>query len=228
MLQDDFPFQGACVSAQFPPHNVAMKGLAIRVSTNANMLFDTDLLRMAAGWTGGYIDTHGVAFDGGHGAHPKIVGDQKFGCRVGPGWADSQGIFADPRPEPFGPLDAAWCRWDGLYVNGSNVVLAYTVHGTKFFEQPGVMESDGQTIFTRTFQVEKTKSNMTLLVCDVDGATGSVKEGIATLSAQTNVTRVTLSGAPAAVKLEITDKSRPNRLAISSCFIQILPSVKRI
>ena len=50
-------FQGACVSAQFPPKNVAMKGLAIRVGTNAAMLFDTDLLRMAAGWTGGYTRT---------------------------------------------------------------------------------------------------------------------------------------------------------------------------
>src|SRR6266850_1240322 len=110
MLQDDFPFQGACVSAQFPARNVAMKGLAIRVGTNAAMLFDTDLLRMAAGWTGGYIDTHGVAFDGAHGAHPKIVGEQQFGCGVGPGWADAQGAFTDSRPEPFGPLDEAWCR----------------------------------------------------------------------------------------------------------------------
>ena len=47
-----------------------MKGLAIRVAPEASVLFDTELLRMAAGWTGGYITTHGVAFDGAHGAHP--------------------------------------------------------------------------------------------------------------------------------------------------------------
>ena len=208
MLQDDFPFQGACVSAQFPPHNVAMKGLAIRVGTNANMLFDTDLLRMAAGWTGGYIDTHGVAFDGAHGAHPKIVGEQKFGCRVGPGWADSKGTFTDPRPEPFGPLDASWCRWDGLYVNGSNVILAYTVHGTKIFEQPGQLEGDGQVVFTRTFRIEKAKRDLALLVCEAEGVVGAAKDGTATLTGGTNVTRVHVDGAPASVKLEIADGSR--------------------
>ena len=89
LLQDDFPFQGACISANFPSNNVAMKGLAIRVAPGdaANVLFDTDLLRLAAGWTGGYITTKGVAFDGGHGSHPGIVGEQKFGTRQGPGWA---------------------------------------------------------------------------------------------------------------------------------------------
>src|SRR4051812_25957019 len=123
LLQEDFPFQGACISATFPPKNVALKGLAIRAGNDANMLFDTELLRMAAGWTGGYISTHGVAFDGGHGAHPKIAGDQKFGTSTRPGWADVAGSFKDPRSEPFGPLPAEWCRWDGLYVSGMDVVL---------------------------------------------------------------------------------------------------------
>ena len=63
LLQKDFPFQGACINAEFPANNIAMKGLAIRVGNDAAMLFDTDLLRMAAGWTGGYINTRGVVFD---------------------------------------------------------------------------------------------------------------------------------------------------------------------
>ena len=52
LLQEDFPFQGACISAKFPAHNVAMKGLAIRLGNDASVLFDTELLRMAAGGTG--------------------------------------------------------------------------------------------------------------------------------------------------------------------------------
>jgi hypothetical protein len=55
MLQDDFPFQGACINANFPSNNIALKGLAIHVGNGANVLFDTDLCRMAAGWTGGFI-----------------------------------------------------------------------------------------------------------------------------------------------------------------------------
>src|SRR5262245_22547843 len=88
LLQEDFPVQGACISANFPSTNTAMKGLAIRLAgENASVLFDTDLLRLAAGWTGGYITTRGVAFDGAHSAHPKIAGEQKFGAPPIPGWA---------------------------------------------------------------------------------------------------------------------------------------------
>lgn len=84
LLQKNFPFQGACISATFPAKNTAMKGLAIRLpdDAGANVLFDTDLCRMAAGWTGGYISTRGVTYDGSHGGHPAIVGTQKFGTAV--------------------------------------------------------------------------------------------------------------------------------------------------
>src|SRR5262245_25867754 len=57
MIQDDFPFQAACIGANFPSNNVALKGYAIRVGTNAAVLWDTDTLRLAAGWTGGFINT---------------------------------------------------------------------------------------------------------------------------------------------------------------------------
>src|SRR5688500_4458268 len=135
-FQEDFPFQGACITAKGPGKNVAMKGFAIRVGNDANMLWDTDLLRFAAGWTGGYITSRGVAYDGGHGQHPAIAGEQFFGTHAGPGWANAKGEFIDNRSEPFGPLAKDWCRWDGMYVNGMNVVLAYTVLGTKIYEQP--------------------------------------------------------------------------------------------
>ncbi len=49
VLQEDFPFQGAAISAKGPGKNVAMKGLAIRVANGASVLFDTELLRMVAG-----------------------------------------------------------------------------------------------------------------------------------------------------------------------------------
>src|SRR5262245_33616083 len=169
LLQQDFPCQGACVSASFPVKNTAMKGLAIRLGNEANMLFDTELLRMAAGWTGGYIDTEGVAFDGAHGRHPAIQGTQAFGMRAMPGWADARGGFQDPRSEPFGPLPTDWCRWDGLYVNGMNVVLAYTVHGTKIYEQPSTVAADGQVGFVRTFKIQKARESLTAILCEVEG-----------------------------------------------------------
>ena len=170
LLQDDFPFQGACISASSPANNTAMKGLAIRVGNDANMLFDTELLRMSAGWTGGYISTRGVAFDGGHGQHPKIEGNQKFGTRNQPGWANAKGKFTDPRSEPFGPLPSDWCRWDGLYVSGMDTVLSYTVLGTKIYEQPSSIVVDDQVGFVRTFQTDKSAAALTTVLCEIEGA----------------------------------------------------------
>ena len=45
------------------------------------------------------------------------------------------GRFSDPRRIPFGPIPESWGRWDGLYVAGNDVVLSYTVQGTKIHEQ---------------------------------------------------------------------------------------------
>ena len=187
MLQDDFPFLSACINAKFPEGNTAMKGIAIRVGNDATMLFDTDLCRMAAGWTGGYVTTHGVAFDGSHGHHPAIEGDQKFGTAVVPGVAGADGVFADHRSEPFGPVDHSLVHWDGLYVNGMDVQLNYTVGGTVHVaEQPGSVAVGQQVAFTRTFRIDapekgflffkshRVPQTFSLLVADVQGATPKV------------------------------------------------------
>src|SRR4051812_42985280 len=188
LLQEDFPFQGACISANFPAKNVALKGLAIRVGNNGNMLFDTELLRMAAGWTGGYISIHGVAFDGGHGAHPKIEGDQKFGTRQAPGWADEHGSFVDPRHEPFGPLPVDWCRYDGLSVAGMDVVLSYTVLGTKIHEQPSSVAREKRLGFVRTFEIAKAKADLATVIAEVENGAAIVSGLTATLKAGSEVT----------------------------------------
>ena len=207
-FQEDFPFQGACITAKGPGTNVAMKGFAIRVGNNANVLWDTDLLRMASGWKGGYITGNGVVYNGGHGQHPAIIGDQAFGTRQGPGWADATGSFADTRKEPFGPLTHEWCRWDGMYVNGMNVVLAYTVLGTKVYEQPSSVIADGLVGYVRTFKIEKAKSDLSAVIADVVSGTGSVNGDTITLTAGTNVTVIKLTGAPAGVKLALVDNTR--------------------
>ncbi len=193
LFQTNFPFQGACISAKFPAGNTAMKGLAIRVGHGASVLFDTDLLRLAAGWTGGYITSSGVAFNGGHGGHPSIVGEQKWGAPFVPGWAGVRDAFKDPRPEPFGPLPKDWAHWDGIYVNGMDVVLAYTVRGTKIHEQPSSVEKDGQIGFVRTFQIEKPREDLTLLVCEANGSV-RVEGTTVTITNDDLMTKIALVG----------------------------------
>jgi hypothetical protein len=212
-FEEDFPVQGACISAHGPGTNVAMKGLAIRVGNGANMLWDTDLLRFAAGWTGGYISGKGVTFDGGHGSHPSIVGTQWFGTRSGPGWANARGEFADDRKEPFGPLSADWCRWDGLYVNGMNVSLAYTVLGTKVFEQPSTVASDGDVALVRNIRigaptVGTKRVPLALLICDVEDATVDINGNTAALKDGDQVTLVSVVDAPAGSTLQSPEPGR--------------------
>lgn len=218
LLQKDFPFQGACINAAFPSNNVALKGLAIRVGNDAAMLFDTDLLRMAAGWTGGFINTRGVVFDGSHGNHPEIVGTQKFGTAQVPGVAGEDGLFRDARPEPYGPVAASLGRWDGLYVNGMDVTLAYTVRGTPLFEQPGSVAAGGQVAFTRTFLLEpprtgtffkssKVPDSFSLLLASFaegDGRIDRTSQGaVITYTAGDQVTKIALTPAVKGVALSL-------------------------
>jgi glucose/arabinose dehydrogenase len=204
MLQEYYPFQTACISAHFPgTNNTAMKGIAIRLGHGAHVLFDTDLLRMAAGWTGGFITTRGVAFDGSHGAHPAIAGEQQWGTRPLPGWVSGDQPFADPRPEPFGALPPAWCRWDGLYLHGDRVVLSYTVAGTKIFEEPSSATNARPPAFVRTFRIESPKLPLAMMVCEVEGATGRLDGATALLETTNAVTAAALVGAPAGAQLAI-------------------------
>lgn len=170
LLQMDFPAQAACVSAPFPKGNTAMKGIAIRVGPRSSMLFDTELMRMAAGWREGYLTTRGVAFDGAHGGHPSIDGEQIFGTPMVPGWMGEKDALADPRKEPFGPLGGGWAKWDGMYVRGMDVVLAYTVRGAKILEHPTTHFREGLTGFVRDFEIDRAREELTLLVCEVDKA----------------------------------------------------------
>jgi len=169
LIQDDFPFLKACIGAKFPGVNKANKGIAIRLGATAAMCFDQDLLRWSAGWTGGFVSTKGVTFDGSHGGHPELIGEQQFGLRVQPGWADASGSFKDPRKEPYGPLPRAWGRVEALHVNGMAVTVVYNVLGTRVVEQPTVVEKAGQVAFVRTIQVSKNSKDLTLAVCDVEG-----------------------------------------------------------
>ena len=183
VIQDDFPFLKACIGAKFPAGNKANKGIAIRLGANAAMCFDQDLLRWSAGWTGGFVSAKGVTFDGSHGGHPEMVGEQQFGLRVQPGWADASGSFKDPRKEPYGPLPRAWGRVEALHVNGMTVTLVYNVLGTRVVERPSAVEKDGQVAFVRTLQLGKNAKELVLAVCEVEGGKATVEGNRAVLRA---------------------------------------------
>ena len=83
-----------------PRDNNAMKGIAIKLGAEAGseaaVCFDTDLLRVSAGWTGGFLKLTGTPFDGSHGSWPEVNGDQVFGTKPGPGWAQGRRLQGPP------------------------------------------------------------------------------------------------------------------------------------
>ena len=183
------PFLTASIAAPQPAGNLAYKGIAIQLGRAGDrpakgaMLFDTDLLRYAAGWTGGYVALRGVVFDGEHWAHPQIEGEQAFGNPNLPGWARG-GAFEDPREHPYGPIPRDWAHWKGLTLHGQRVILNYTVGDMSVNEMPGLESSGGIAPFVRTFNVGPSTTDQRLQVAfeagrraevrHLNGAAGSV------------------------------------------------------
>ena len=173
------PFLSASIEAPQPATNIAFKGIAIRLAEafggqqNEAVVFDTDLLRYSAGWTGDFVALKGVVFDGEHWAYPHIDGEQVFGNAGLPGWAN-QGSFKDPREFIYGPLPRDWAHWKGLFLHGQKVVLAYTVGQTEVLEMPGLEKGAGLTAFSRTINLGKSDRDLALQIAFESGRSGQV------------------------------------------------------
>ncbi len=217
LLQDDFPFQKAAIGTVMVGRestDKASKGIAIRVGNNASVSFDEDVLRFQGGWVGGFISERGVTFNGAHGGHPELVGVQKFASKAGPAGAGEDGSFKDTRPEPFGPMPKSVARYDGLHVSGDKVVLAYTVKGTKIYDQPGSIAAEGEVAFVRNIRLDpkgsffsgaKTPETIHHNVAFSTGANTALEGNVATLTKGDIVTKVRLDNAPEGVSLSAKD-----------------------
>jgi glucose/arabinose dehydrogenase len=149
------------------------------------VLFDTELCRMAAGWTGGFLDLKGVAFNTDHGPSPSVKGTQLFGTKIAPGWGSPEARVDDPRPRikdqgadfPYGPLPRDWAKYKGLYVHGEQVVLSYPVGsaGVGVLEVPGVERIGDAVVITRTIKVAGHDRELLLRIAEVMGTDLSVK-----------------------------------------------------
>jgi hypothetical protein len=147
-------------TVQLSPGVITSKGLAIKVGREASVLFDTDLLRFSAAWTGNFLK-YPAERDGIYGL-PIVAGNVRFstGSRS-VGWAKG-GDWKDPRPVPYGPLPRDWAHYRGLYVHGERVILSYTVGGAEVLELPG-FESGA---FTRSFQIGRSPSPLSVLLAE--------------------------------------------------------------
>jgi len=152
-------------------NSVTYKGIAIKVGSDdsATVCFDTDLMRLSAAWTGGFLEWYPQR--DGLERLPSVQGDVQFSTASGPGWSAS-GTFKDPRALPYGPLPDSWAHYRGLYVSGDKTVLAYTVADCEVIELPGFESLDETSFFTRTFRLNSSTRELTLRVCSLPPSDG--------------------------------------------------------
>lgn len=137
--------------------NFAYKGIAVRLDAgpggvsqgNKWAIFDHDTMRIAAVWRRdtqsqepGFINWQGIHFDGRHGTHPRIVGEELFENPTGPGWAHPEtGSFDDHErvigrdDRRYGPLPKHWAEYHGFHVAGQETIVDYSIDQTRILEQ---------------------------------------------------------------------------------------------
>ena len=171
--------------------NIAYKSIATRLDEGEGGIsqgsywtsFDHDTMRMTGAWSGsGFIDWHGIMFDGRHAIHPRTVGKMLTGVTNVPGWANPKtGSFEDPRivgkdGVHYGPLPRDWAHYKGLYRYGNRVVISYSIGDADVLESHKIAKAEpgGPTDFIRTLNVGKSSHDLTMRVAPVGQAVVSL------------------------------------------------------
>lgn len=118
------------------PDGHGRKTISIKVGENqdATVCFDTELCRVRAAWSGGFLR----------------FSSARYGI-ISPALPDGDLLFATPeRP--------AWdsgrkVRYRGMHVHGDRVVLSYTVDGVDVRETPWAETADGTMAITRSLEI---------------------------------------------------------------------------
>jgi glucose/arabinose dehydrogenase len=163
-LMEHGPFLSSYMDAQ-PKIN---KAVSINLGNGATVCFDTEMCKLAMGWVGGFVKLP-TGRDGLEGM-PKPGGTNiVFTTPAGPGWADADGNFSDSRPEfkgkKYGPLPKEHAKWKGIYLDGDDVTLSYTVGKARVLEK---YTAAGNT-FTRSLDVTPGGVPLTTIICEAKG-----------------------------------------------------------
>ncbi|MCA8975990.1 MAG: hypothetical protein KDC98_14805 [Planctomycetes bacterium] len=165
---------GPCLMTTFEGGGASgntMKGVVVRLGgkDGGAVAFDTELLRLSAAWTDGWLRLKGTAYDGAHGPMVRLRGRKIAETAVGPGWAQA-GDLGDPRPIPDGPLPREWGQYRGLWLAGDQVIVGYRIGDMDVREGYGL--EGGGRIITRTLELSPSAQRQVMVV--EDGPDGAV------------------------------------------------------
>ena len=184
---------------------VVLKGISVKLGKSSAVCFDTDLMRYAVGWTGGFLDFSNSNIGQERGNEPvSAVGTLRFGNKSKPG-VGINGEFKDSRLRPVGPLPYEYAKYKGLYVNGDKVIFSYTIKDVEVLDMPEALEADDNACFVRTIQVGPSKDTLEFALCDQTTFTGV-----------SSANEMSVGGTPAVVKVAPHDKVLTFKVAVAS------------
>ena len=165
-------FSGSVTGAGGPVY----KGIVVRLGDQreVSILYDTELLRVAAGWNG-FLKFDPARF--GVIVPPRIDGAVTFSTPRFPGVSLQEQFSNFREANPYGPLPKSVAHYEGLFRQGQRVVLKYSVgtgsaeaggnqSRTMIHESPWLEQQADFKVITRTLRIEPSSVPIRLMVAD--------------------------------------------------------------
>jgi mono/diheme cytochrome c family protein len=189
-LDTEFPFIEATVDMRgLAPagteENLVPRAVILPLEHDVYVCFDTELLRVAGIWQGGFITPRGLAMlsydvplkkmGSGQKDLPKPIGEVAFSTGLYPGWQRPENYaFEDPRSKWVdenelgrGPLDSSIGEWLGMEDLGSAAELRYTLFGGEARERFAARMVDGEVMVTRSIRFDGVEGKVSLIASDL-------------------------------------------------------------
>lgn len=188
--QPDFPFTEATVDLrEIAPlgntDHVVPRALLLNLSPDVTVCFDTELLRVAAIWTGNSVSAESMAAlsyanplqkirRGESDQLPKPAGSIIAANGLYPGWQwDGHTHFDDPRPVGpdarelgRGPLAGEHSRWRGVEVRNHRARLHYLAAHRSVIEDFDLREANGTIVVQRAVTVSPRMQPVSFVVAE--------------------------------------------------------------
>jgi len=154
---------------------MVFKATVVKLGDRGGVVFDRSTMRLAAGWTGGWLQHSDRRFGLMNTPTPK--GEMVFANPAGPGWADQDGKLETMTRQFTAPLDPKWAKHRGMYVHGERVVFSYSIGRCTVLDSSTLHTYGGLSTLVRSLQVQNPQGNVddrSLLIAGVQRNDGRV------------------------------------------------------